>query len=123
MASGSKINRALALKLAASTILVGLVWEGAGEPEVAVMSRMARNLSDRFQNLAGTEETELYGLPQEEVRVEIDPRALAAAGLSMGEAAQLIAAADAKSPAGQMRGERANVGVEVGGEFAQPEDQ
>ena len=112
--SDSEVHRQY---VGASTILVGLVWEGAGDPEVAVMSRMARNLSDRFQNLPGTEETEIYGLPQEEVRVVMDPRALAAAGLSMNQAAQLIAAADAKSPAGQVRGERANVGLEVGGAF------
>ncbi len=48
--------------IGASTMLVGLVWEGEGEPELAVMARYARNLSDRFQNLAGTEETETYGL-------------------------------------------------------------
>ena len=103
--------------IGASTMLVGLVWEGEGEPELAVMARYARNLSDRFQNLAGTEETDTYGLPKEEVRVEIDPEALAAAGLSLGDAAQLIVAADAKAPAGQVRGENSDVGLEVGGAF------
>jgi multidrug efflux pump subunit AcrB len=101
----------------ASTMLVGLVWTGEGEPELAVMSRMARALSDQFQNLGGTEETELFGLPREEVRVVIDPDALAAAGISMGEAARRVAAADAKAPAGQVRGDRADVGIEVGGAF------
>lgn len=101
----------------ASTMLVGLVWTGEGEPELAVMSRMARLLSDQFQNLGGTEETEIYGLPREEVRVVLDPDALAAAGLGMQEAARRIAAGDAKAPAGQVRGERANVGIEVGGAF------
>ncbi|WP_300380308.1 efflux RND transporter permease subunit [Henriciella sp.] len=101
----------------ASTMLVGLVWEGEGEPEISVMSRYAQNLSDRFQNLAGTEETETFGIPEEEVRVVIDPQALAAAGLSMEEAARLIAAADAKTPAGQVRGNQSNVGLEIGGAF------
>ncbi|WP_084397327.1 efflux RND transporter permease subunit [Henriciella aquimarina] len=105
------------LYIGASTLLVGLVWEGEGEPELAVMTRYARNLSDRFQNLAGTEETQTFGLPEEEVRVVIDPEALAAAGLSMPDAARLIAAADAKVPAGQVRGEQSNVGLEVGGSF------
>ena len=103
--------------IGASTILVGLVWEDEAEPELAVMARYARSLSDRFQNLPGTEETETFGLPREEVRVVIDPQSLAAAGLSMGEAAQLISAADAKEPAGQVRGEQSNVGIEVGGAF------
>lgn len=101
----------------ASTMLVSLVWRGEGDAELAVMSRFARNLSDRFQNLPGTEETEIYGLPREEVRVVIDPDALSAAGLSMSDAAQLVAASDAKAPAGQVRGDRADVGVEIGGSF------
>ncbi|MEM5518392.1 efflux RND transporter permease subunit [Henriciella sp. AS95] len=105
------------LYVGASTLLVGLVWEGEGEPELAVMARYARNLADRFQNLGGTEETDVYGLPQEEVRIVIDPEALASAGLSLSQAAQLISAADAKVPAGQLRGERADIGLEVGGAF------
>ncbi|MEQ9315795.1 MAG: efflux RND transporter permease subunit [Henriciella sp.] len=103
--------------IGASTLIVGLVWEGEGEPELAVMARYARNLSDRFQNLNGTEETEIYGLPEEEVRVVIDPEALASAGLSMSQAAQIISAADAKAPAGQIRGDQSNVGLEIGGAF------
>lgn len=101
----------------ASTMLVGLVWSGDGEPELAVMSRLARNLSDRFQNLSGTEETQIYGLPREEVRVVVNSDALAAAGLSMNDAARLIGASDAKTPAGQVRGDRADVGIEIGGAF------
>ncbi|MEQ8557137.1 MAG: efflux RND transporter permease subunit [Henriciella sp.] len=115
--SGTSTPEVMRQYIGASTMLVGLVWEGEGEPELAVMSRYARNLSDRFQNLAGTEETETFGLPQEEVRVVMDPQSLAAAGLSMAEAAQLISSADAKAPAGQVRGERSNVGLEVGGAF------
>ena len=113
-ASTPEVNR---LYVGAATMLVGLVWTGEGEPELAVMSRYARNLSDRFQNLPGTEETETFGLPEEEVRVVIDPEALAAAGLSMNQAAQLIATADARAPAGQVRGDTADVGVEIGGAF------
>lgn len=115
--SGSSNPEVRRLYIGASTILVGLVWEGEGEPEMAVMSRYARNLADRFQNLPGTEETELFGVPNEEVRVVIDPDALSSAGLSMTDAAQLIAAADAKVPAGQIRGARSDVGLEIGGEF------
>ena len=115
--SGTSIPEVNRMYVGASTILVGLVWEGEGEAELAVMSRYARNLSDRFQNLSGTEETEIFGLPSEEVRVVIDPQSLAAAGLSMSDAARLISAADSKTPAGQVRGDRSNVGIEVGGAF------
>lgn len=114
---GANVSEVKRLTVAASTMLVGLVWEGEGEPELAVMARYARSLGDRFQNLSGTEETDLYGLPREEVRIVIDPEALASAGLSMTQAAQIISAADAKAPAGQIRGNQANVGVEIGGAF------
>ncbi len=101
----------------ASTMIVSLVWEGEGDPPMAVMSRLADTLEDRFLNLPATEETEVFGQPQEEVRVIADPDALAAAGLSMTDAARLIGAADAKVPAGQMRTRGGDLGLEVGGSF------
>ncbi|MEM1035488.1 MAG: efflux RND transporter permease subunit, partial [Pseudomonadota bacterium] len=101
----------------ASTMLVSLSWEGEGDAPLAVMSRLAEGLEDRLRNLSSTEETELFGKPREEVRVIADPEALAAAGLSLGDAAALINAADAKVPAGQFRGQGGDIGFEVGGEF------
>ncbi|MGB3625635.1 MAG: efflux RND transporter permease subunit, partial [Henriciella sp.] len=115
--AGTSTPEVRRLYVGASTILVGLVWEGSGEPELAVMGRYARNLADRFQNLSGTEETQVFGLPEEEVRIVIDPEALASAGLSMSQAAQIISTADAKAPAGQVRGNQSNVGLEIGGAF------
>lgn len=101
----------------AATMTVALTWEGEGEPGLAVMSRLAEVLEDRFRGLNATEETEIMGLPEEEVRIIADPEALAAAGLSLNDAARLVAAADAKAPAGDVRGDRSNVGLEIGGEF------
>ncbi len=101
----------------ATTMLVGLTWRGDGEPPLAVMARVASGLEDEFKNLGDTEETEVFGLPNEEVRVIVDPEALAATGLSSSQAAGLIAAADSKTPAGILRGESSNLGLEVEGEF------
>ncbi len=101
----------------ASTMLVALAWEGEDDPPTAVMARMADTLEDRFRNLPGTEETEVFGLPQEEVRVVIDTEALAVADLTMTDAARLIAAADSKAPAGRVRGASNELGLEIGGEF------
>ncbi|MEL6753496.1 MAG: efflux RND transporter permease subunit, partial [Pseudomonadota bacterium] len=89
--------------IGASTMLVGVTWEGSGEPELAVMARMANDLGDKFRNLGGTEEVQFYGLPQEQITVVMDPDALAAAGLDTVQAAQLIAQGDAKTPAGELR--------------------
>ena len=101
----------------AATMTVALTWESEGDPQLAVMARLAEGLEDRFRALGATEETEIMGLPEEEVRVVADPEALAAAGLSMNDAARLIAAADSKAPAGEVRGSRSNVGLEIDGEF------
>lgn len=101
----------------ASTLTAGIEWAGEGEAPLAVMNRMARDLEERFQNYSGTEETEVFGLVTEEIRVVIDPEALSAAGLSVRQVAGLIAQADSKAPAGQVRNNEINLGLEVGGEF------
>ncbi|MEL6857608.1 MAG: efflux RND transporter permease subunit [Pseudomonadota bacterium] len=101
----------------AATMTVALTWEGEGDPQLAVMARLAEVMEDRFRGLNATDETDIMGLPEEEVRVIADPEALAAAGLSMNDAARLVAAADSKSPAGEVRGDRSTVGLEIGGAF------
>ena len=103
--------------LGASTMIVAMTWETDAEPELAVMARMAQDIEQVLSGLPGTERTDIYGLPSEEIRVEMDTDALTAAGLSLQQAAQLIGAADAKAPAGQLRSGASNIGVEVGGEF------
>lgn len=103
--------------LGAATIIVALTWDGDGDVPLTVLRRRALDLEDRFQRLPGTEETKVFGLPDEEVRVEVDPDALSATGLTMRETAGLIAAADSKTPAGQLRTREGNIGFEVGGAF------
>lgn len=105
------------LYVGAATLLVSLVWEGDTEPELAIMSRMAQNLRDDFQNLPGTEEVQIYGLPEEEISVAFDLDALGATGLSVRDAANLISAADARAPAGQLRPDNARLSLEVEGAF------
>jgi multidrug efflux pump subunit AcrB len=106
------------LFVGATTMVVGLRWEGDGEPPLGIMNRLARDLEDRFQNYSGTEETDIFGEVSEEIRVIVDPDDLAAAGLSTRQAAALIARADAKAPAGQVRSEGATLGLEIEGEFS-----
>ncbi|KJS24813.1 MAG: acriflavin resistance protein [Hyphomonadaceae bacterium BRH_c29] len=113
-ASAPIVNRQY---IGAATLVVGISWDSEGDPPLAVMRRLALDLQDRFERLPGTELTETFGMPSEEVRVEIDPDALAATGLSFRQAAGLLASADSKAPAGRLRAEGANVGFEIGGEF------
>lgn len=101
----------------ASTLLVALTWQGETQAELSVLGRMAENLRDNLQNLPGTEEVQIYGLPSEEIKIELDLDVLGATGLSAREAANLITTADARVPAGQLRPEDASLSLEVGGAF------
>ena len=103
--------------MGAATVVIGLKWASEGEPNMAILTRLARDLEDRLQNMAGTEETELFGEAQEEIRVEIDPEAAAALGLSARDVADVLAESDAKAPAGQITGDHVDLSVEVAGEL------
>ena len=113
-ASNAEVTR---LYVGASTMAVSLTWTGQGEPPLAVMRRQSLDLQNAFQRLNGTELTEAFGRPTEEVRVIVNGEALSAAGVSVASAANAIAAADAKAPAGRLRTEGGTIGVEVGGEL------
>ncbi|MBI1401478.1 efflux RND transporter permease subunit [Hyphomonas sp.] len=101
----------------ASTMIVSLTWTGEGEPPLAVMRRLALDLQNTFQRLNGTELTETFGLPAEEIRVTVDGDMLAASGVSVADAARAIAAADSKAPAGRLRTDGGTIGVEVDGDL------
>ncbi|MEM7768006.1 MAG: efflux RND transporter permease subunit [Pseudomonadota bacterium] len=103
--------------IAAMTLLVALVWEGEREAPLPVMTRIAKDLQDRLKTLPGTREALTFGLPTEEIQVLVDGDALDAAGLSLRQAAGLIAAADSKTPAGQFRQGSTTLGMDVAGEF------
>jgi len=67
----------------AITLLVGFTWEGDGEPQLALMTRLAEELESRLRPLPGTKETEIFGEAEEELRVTLDPlRASCAAATS-----------------------------------------
>jgi multidrug efflux pump subunit AcrB len=101
----------------AATMIVALGWDRHGEENIAILSRLADDLEARLRNLSGTEETQVFGEAQEEIRVLADPDTLAALGLSMTDLARLTASADAKVPAGELRSGRVDLNVEVAGEF------
>jgi multidrug efflux pump len=103
--------------ISASTLVVGLYWDQDGPPEIGLMTRLAKTLEEMLGNLPGAEETGLYGEAQEEIRVLVDAEKLAQAGLPAAALSQAIAAADAKAPAGRMRGRAADLPLEVSGEL------
>lgn len=87
----------------ASALLLGLTWELPGPANDAILVRSAERLEDRIRAIPGTDKIELFGTPDEEIRVAIAPADLAQLGLSAQDLAQQIAASDAKVAAGQFR--------------------
>lgn len=103
----------------AYTLVTALRWSDAerGEQALGILSRQAEELADRLRGVAGTEIVRLYGLPDEEIRVTLDPDRLAELRLSPAAVATALRNSDAKVPSGQLRGENADLLVEVQGRF------
>ena len=100
---------------AAFTLIVAVRWTKNTSAQVGILNRLAEDLSDRLRNVNGTELVRLYGDPDEEITVTVDPAEIAELGLSAADVSRLIADADAKTPAGVLRGARSNVLLEVQG--------
>ena len=101
----------------AYSLIVGLEWEPEGPPALGVLNRLAEDLADRLRAIPGTEFVHLYGEPEEEIEVAVQPARLAALGLSPAELAARLAAADVKNPAGVLRTGERELLLEVGGEL------
>ena len=78
----------------------------------------AEALADRLRSIPATRAVDLFGEPEEEVLVEIDPQAAAALGLTPSEISRLISAADGKVQAGRLDGAATGLTINVSGEIA-----
>ena len=65
----------------ASTLIATVRWDGAGEPPVGIMSRVADDLGDRLRRVGGTEIVRLHGAVDEEYTVTVDTAEIAELGL------------------------------------------
>ncbi|WP_417623882.1 efflux RND transporter permease subunit [Paremcibacter congregatus] len=113
-------------KSAVFTFMVGVTWDmpdGASEaPQLDILGRFARDLERHLSPLPGTDETDIFGELDEEYLVTVDPDALASVGLTAEAVSRAIAEADSKIPAGQLRGSRHDLVLEVSGELKSEED-
>ncbi|MEY3041440.1 MAG: hypothetical protein RLZZ174_522 [Pseudomonadota bacterium] len=101
----------------ATTLALALRWTGPGAPPLALLNRLGERLETRLANLPGTKETEIYGEPEEELRVRVDPSAAAAAGLSVEAVATRLRQADTRASAGRLQSANSDLLVEIGGEL------
>ena len=109
----------------AFTRLIALRWvwpEGSTKhavdnTELAMLKRYAEELQARLRSVSGTDLVDIYGAPQEEIRVTLDARQAGALQLSPAEIAAAVGAADAKVAAGTLRNAHNRLLVEVAGEL------
>ncbi|MUH00467.1 MMPL family transporter [Scytonema sp. UIC 10036] len=101
----------------ANSLIAGLTWLENTPANYAVLRRWAETLEDKMRSLYGTDKVELFGDPDEEIRVEINPAHLAMLGLTTEELSRQIQASDAKVSAGQLRSTTNELLFEVSGEL------
>ncbi len=104
-------------KARANALILGLTWDFNSPPNYAILRRQAETLQDQLRQIPGTETIDLFGEPEEEIIVEIQPEKLAQLGLTPQQLAQQIQFSDAKVTAGQLRSPENNLLFEIEGEL------
>ena len=100
----------------AYSAVVALTASHADIP-LTIVSRYGEDLADHLRNLPHTKEVDLFGVPEEEVLVSLDPSAVAALGLTADRISQAIRAADSKVRSGRLRSQKNDWLINVEGEF------
>lgn len=103
--------------IGADTLIMSFSMDQGFEDNIDLIARLARELQLKFQNLTGTQETKIYGVPDAEIRIDVNPNALSRLGMNVGQLAQTVSAADAKLPAGRVTAQNTQLSMEVAGEF------
>ncbi|WP_017301184.1 efflux RND transporter permease subunit [Nodosilinea nodulosa] len=97
----------------ASALIVGLTWLRDDAPNYAILGRLAEALEDRLRAIPGTDTVDVFGEPDEEIRVNIAAAELSRLGLSAQALAQQVATSDAKVSAGEYRSASSEYLLEV----------
>lgn len=101
----------------AYTVVAGLTWEAEGLARPAILNRRAEALADALRNVSGTEMVRIYGQPQEQILVEVDPVEMVGLGLSIQDLTSILQRADVKLPAGTLVNAEQSFQVEVEGDL------
>ncbi|MDX1570735.1 MAG: efflux RND transporter permease subunit, partial [Xanthomonadales bacterium] len=101
----------------AYTVQIALTWNGPGAMDLGILGRYGKELQTRLRGVPGTDLVEIYGDPEEEILVEVDPERLTSLGLSVEAVAAAVGAADAKVSAGQLDNAHTRFQIEVAGEI------
>ena len=83
----------------------------------SLLRREALRFADAARKVPQTRRVKHYGLPEEEINVEIDGVALSTLGLSIDDVARTLSLADARTPAGKLTAPNNSLTIEVAGDF------
>ncbi|MGI9244670.1 MAG: efflux RND transporter permease subunit [Verrucomicrobiales bacterium] len=101
----------------AFTLITAIRWSDGAEDKLGILTRQAEDLADRLRAVPGTELVRIYGAAEEEIAATVDADELAALGLSIQDVSAAMQRADSKVPSGMLRGEEADLLLEVTGEL------
>lgn len=85
--------------------------------DITTATRYAKVLADDLRRVTGTDEVKLFGIPEEQIIVDVDIEHLATMSLTLADVARAISAADPKVSAGIFRADQRNLLIEVDGEL------
>ncbi len=100
-----------------STDMPILTLAFAGDMDLERLKILAEDLKDRIENLSGVKAATIYGSREREIRVEIDPKRLAAYHLPVGAVIMAIAQENKTLSAGNLEMTGGKFQVRVPGEF------
>ncbi len=96
----------------------------AERPDIppAILGRYANALSLQLQSVSGTSNIQTFGMPKEEIRVEIQPATLATLGLTVADVAGAITQADGRTRAGRLANDGLNMQLSAAEEITTLQD-
>ncbi|MEQ9463631.1 MAG: efflux RND transporter permease subunit, partial [Haliea sp.] len=104
-------------RLSAYTIIVALRAQEGTDVPLSLLNRVALDFADAARNFNGTERVDLFGEPEEEIRVAIDEQALISRDLGLAEVAAALQGADPRAASGRSSGAGNDFLIEIDGEF------
>lgn len=104
-------------RLTSFTAIVSLSAKDGTQMSLSLLNRLAQDFADTARNQPKTKLVEIFGEPEEEIRVTVDEAQLSARGLSVVQVASALSAADAKVAAGRAAGSKNDLLIEVAGDF------
>ncbi|MEO1453758.1 MAG: efflux RND transporter permease subunit [Pseudomonadota bacterium] len=102
--------------ISAYSAVVAVTADHDGIP-ITLVHAHAEALGDRLRAIPDTRAVDLFGEPENEVLVIVDPETAAALGLSATEISSRIAAADGKVRAGRLQAPSSDIAINVSGEI------